>query len=683
MKFDHELFENTLNKAIEIIDSEKTINGILKELYHKILITIFSELEEELHIRNGQIYIDLYLWVMLHHKIVIKNYPSLVIEIIKILKVNSLIDKRSKEFKDVTSIEVNPLPDYIVYYNAIKFDKILDARDALISQSTEEVDIKLYIYLKLFHIGKIDNDFFSYLEKENCFETTNGLMLCILQLPLKDDYVPLPTTIVDVTAAKMINSIDTQKIFSKDMKIYESRMRKFQYEHQIKIKTAKRAVKFEHTMQLTPLHTYIIAQTNYPKSSLLEIDKFFPNFISQELLDIEKQNYNLYRTQNQSDDLDSDNSIKEPTEKVEQKKMLQKNVIYQGLNDIKKVPKNKKALTGYLQYWYSFLNMHKQDNPELEPIFTFLEYQLNQADQTYRSNAIAASTLSKYLQILFDYCFDFIILHDSIDKAIPIIMENFKSSHHQSSNAQNKVREFLLTEHDMELEKYVSTNHYGRSIVSSDLLNKLIQRFRYIDKRDFNHPIEHLRRIAYCVIANYSGLRRNELSSRLVTDIYEVKNNSFVIDVNKKGIKQINKHLLENDKNLISLKNDNAKRRVEFKITNTKHYNIVKKYYELISSYHSPYLFPTIVKSKVRTKQMVMDLQLLDDINKIFKDISDTYLVIHSFRHTYATMQLLELLQKKKKSISDIFDLSTKIGHENFDTTLSNYIHWDIVQLLI
>jgi len=59
MKFDNTLFEVTFKNAVKLIDSDKTINGILKELYHKILFTIFTELEEELHIRNGQVYIDL------------------------------------------------------------------------------------------------------------------------------------------------------------------------------------------------------------------------------------------------------------------------------------------------------------------------------------------------------------------------------------------------------------------------------------------------------------------------------------------------------------------------------------------------------------------------------------------------------------------------------------------------
>ena len=142
-----------------------------------------------------------------------------------------------------------------------------------------------------------------------------------------------------------------------------------------------------------------------------------------------------------------------------------------------------------------------------------------------------------------------------------------------------------------------------------------------------------------------------------------------------KRIKSYNKNIA------VSLKNSNAVRAFEFEITDRKHFNIVKKYYDLLVDYKIIFLFPDENNEKI-SKDEVMDIGKINTINMLLQDITKRYTVIHSFRHTYVTNEIKKLIEKKDKKNEDMYDLIARVGHEDPETTIIHYTHLDLIKIM-
>lgn len=291
--------------------------------------------------------------------------------------------------------------------------------------------------------------------------------------------------------------------------------------------------------------------------------------------------------------------------------------------------------------------------------------------------------MKSYISMMFTYCFDIIIKSSSIEEALVKINDKIINSNlvpDVQIKYQSRINKFITNEHNMKLEKINNTIHYNRSIIFEDELNRLIKKLLYKDKT-YTCEILKLSRPIYCILAYYSGLRKNELRTRLVRDTYRIGTSSYVIDVNKKGFLKHNNSSINNNRK-ISLKNRNARRRVEFKILNTNHLNLINKYIKLLERQNITFLFPDILESTGKAaKKRILQSAKLDEINKILQETTGRYTVIHSFRHTYITNEIKKLLQKEDKSIKDVFDLMLRIGHNDFETTLINYAHLDLIKI--
>jgi len=145
---------------------------------------------------------------------------------------------------------------------------------------------------------------------------------------------------------------------------------------------------------------------------------------------------------------------------------------------------------------------------------------------------------------------------------------------------------------------------------------------------------------AIILLAFYSGLRKNELRTRLLKDIY-FDNNKIYIDVNSQGLKKVG----------LKLKNKNAKRRVELLVHNQEHFKILKTWYELrIKQFdaHDTFLFLKNQGKKIYRKKIVDDM-FFEELSPIIKNVTNRYATFHSFRHSFATYRLKKILTNKKK----------------------------------
>ena len=84
-------------------------------------------------------------------------------------------------------------------------------------------------------------------------------------------------------------------------------------------------------------------------------------------------------------------------------------------------------------------------------------------------------------------------------------------------------------------------------------------------------------------------LRKTELRTRMLNDIYMLDEETFVIDVNSKGFRETMKSTGETE---LKLKTSNARRRVKFKISDRNHLHIVKSYLRFLEERQFKFLFP-------------------------------------------------------------------------------------------
>ena len=673
------------SKIVEKIKSSN-LNAFVKKVYIKLLNHIFKYLENK-HILKDKIFFDYQLWLNIHEHSLIKKNAKLVHNLTKFMKLKRFLTSNSKLFpKNQVLSSINPLSKSFLFTDFSNLDTILEKRDKLLEKlesikntSSKEKEALIYIYFRLFIVKRIPIFYYQYIKFENIFHLNNQLLLIVKlegKKVINDDnisFTPLKTFLFSIEESKVIKqflvevSSLSKSLFNYDFNYYESKLKEFCGKNNLTIKKANRVVDFYYQYLNSPLHLTLYTSNRYPALSLFEVDKLFSTVISKTLLEIEEENLMFYRKSPSNID-DNEIDLDEALANDYQ--------VFEKFKTIKSTPRSEFVTKEYLNKWYKFIEKYSNDKT-YGSMCNYVKYLLDLSNKEIKKDAtISSKTLQSYLQRIFDYCFSIIVTSTDLEEALLKIDEKLKKniiSPEVLSKYEKAINKFLINEYNVKKEKINNTINYNRSIVFKDELENLINRLKYRDKK-YKNEVLKLRRQVFVILAYYSGLRKSELQTRLLKDIYYIKDQTFVIDVNKEGFRK--------SKLGTNLKNKNAKRRVEIDITNIKLFNIVKKYYDLVSKLELTFLFPNILEStNAPAKKRVVKTSEIDNINSILQKVTNRYTVIHSFRHTYATNEVKKLINSNNKSISDIFELLIKLGHADFDTTLKRYLHIDLLFL--
>lgn len=666
-----------------------SFNNLVKKRYKETLNHIFKYLDNK-NIQKNKVYLDYQLWNDINDHTLIKKNSILVHNFTKFLKSKHFITSNSKLFPRTQVMRsINPLSKSFLNTNFSNIDDVLDFKDELVNKinSIDELNLEkerlIYIFFRLFIVKRIPIFYYKYFRYENIFHI-NDKVLLIIKLDEKSisnendvKFTPLKMILFSKEESEILKQIfkkDIQSLsdyndylFLKDEKYYENELRRFCTKNSISIKAAKNVADFCFLYERTPLELTLYTQYSYPQLSLFEIDKLYPKVISRDLLDIEKQNLEFYRN--------SPSNIDDVEPDLDEQLANNDYEIFEKFKTIKKVNKAKYVSKEYLQKWYSFCDKYKE-NETFSSMVNYVKYLLNLANREINKNAITSKTLQAYLQRIFDYCFTIIMRSNDLEDALIKIDEKLKKNIISSEvyeKYEEAINKFLSNEYGLKKEKINNTINFNRSIVFEDELKDLVLKIKHEDISHKNEVLK-LRRQVYVILAFYTGLRKSELQTRLVRDFSYLGNNSFQFYVNKEGFR---KSKLDS-----SLKNANAKRRVEFTISNKRLFKLVKEYYDLINKNNQTFVFPDMLVSKHSAKKRVIKTNELDKINKILQKVTKRYTTLHSFRHTYATNEVEKLLEKDSKSISDIFDLCVRLGHSDFETTLKRYLHIDLLNFM-
>lgn len=698
---DFKLYLETLkNEIYKVIDLNNDKN--LVKLEKDILFVIFENLNYKKHIYKNQIYFNMNFWVNFYKnsKGDFRLETEIIQNFVKKLIQNKFVNKNSKNYPNNRSIFcINPLSQSFLTCSLDDYDRIIGIRDNLIQKLKEdsllndkdanlEFEINLFIYFKLFSIVKISNTQFKYLKRENIIYAGDKVIFVLIDTSI-EGFRPIHKIIFDNTTSEIIKQIFPKEIkmifeakeyiFTKNYNFYYRKMKNFCEKNNIEEKITNSVIELEFQLNSTPLTLTLMKSTKHPKLSLFELEKLYPNSVNNNLLAIEKANKEVYKNFNQPrKDANQNYFDDELDDELDLKTELKfKFDVYEKLTEIVKVPNEKKLIFEYISNWRKFMLNEKNKADRLESIYAYLEFLFFK----YENKKINQRTLRNYLQISFDYCFNILVKSVSTEDALKSIYEKLRNSN-LNPRVQNKYLSRILFFFDKQYEyranKISSTVSYNRSIVFKDELRELVKILLEEDSKLYKSKLLKYRRAVFSIIAYYSGLRKSELYSRETRDFSYIDGKNFYINVNKNGIKKINSY---NQNITISLKNSNAIRAFEFKISDKKLFKIVKDYYELLVDRKIAFLFPD-ENNGIALKDKVMKIDKINRINSILQDITKRYTVIHSFRHSYVTNEIKNLIQKKDKRNEDIYDLIARVGHEDPETSISHYAHVDLIKIM-
>lgn len=681
---------------------DKNDNKILVIVEKNILKIIFDNLDYKKHFRNNQVCFNMSLWVNLYarNKKKFKSDGEIIHNFVKKLIDCKFVHKNSKNYpKNQNIFCINPLSQSFLHSNLNDYDRIIDIRDYLIKELSQfslfnhrelnlEFEINLFIYFKLFSIVKINNTSLQHLKRENIIYAGDKVIFVTKENSI-EGFTPIHTIIFDDTTSRIIKQVFPKEIniifdannfiFTKSYNFYYLRMKKFCEMHSINEKITNSIMELEYQLNSTPLNLTLIKSTKHPRLSLFELEKLYPNSVSNNLLAIEKANQEVYRNFNQvNQNISQENFNDELDYELDLKTELKfKFDVYEKLTEIVKVPSEKKVITQYLINWRKFMEFNKNKADRLEEIYSYLDFLFYK----YENKEINQRTLRNYLQISFDYCFDILVKSVNKEEALKSIYEKLRNSN-LNPRVQNKYLSRILfffdKQHEYKAKMINSVVNYNRSIVFKDELRELVEKLLNEDSKLYKSKLLIYRRSVFAIIAYYSGLRRSELYSRETRDFFYLDGKNFYISINKNGIKRIKSY---NQNISISLKNSNAIRAFEFNISDKKLFKIVKNYYDVLVDHKIAFLFPD-ENDEIASKDKVMKIYKINEINNILQDITKRYTVIHSFRHSYVTNEIKKLMEKKYKKNEDIYDLIARVGHEDPETSISHYTHLDLIKII-
>lgn len=300
----------------------------------------------------------------------------------------------------------------------------------------------------------------------------------------------------------------------------------------------------------------------------------------------------------------------------------------------------------------------------------------------YPGNNLQSSTVYNKMNILFNYCFYFIVKKGEISKILSADIKEAITAISDNQDTYTKYKSIInefLEKFDLEIDGDVDRIKYAnKSLIMNTEMERLINSYYKNGKHIKNSDLQDA---AYYILAFHSGLREIELITRLRKDVFIVDNTIF-IDVNTKGLKDSNK----NDGNF---KSAAGKRRVKFVIENEIYLKIIVRYYGIICEDNTKFLFPLMnEKNKTFYQHKLQKASFLVRLNNYLKNELNQnefgikrYVSLHSFRHTYATNNLKNILFQtpENQSKGDFMDFLIKIGHAEPDVTFTYYIHLDFV----
>ena len=404
-------------------------------------------------------------------------------------------------------------------------------------------------------------------------------------------------------------------------------------------------------------------------ATLAEIDALYPDTVPDALMEKEYKRiaYALSRPDSESNILESDREVFSIEQLYKLQDLLQTKIPSEFRA---KVPAVKSELRKYIN-----------DDGMTEHVKLIVQYILHLLEYDYEEmKNIKDSTFKGYIGLLDKHLFkkveDLANVQEHELNELLSTLERLDYKHKSINKIRSLISRFFVFNNDEQRLQRVNISSYPKSLVFARELDGILSHIEAVTiggaKRiGSTYKFKLLQLQALLLLGFYTGLRKTELRSRLLSDFY-IYGDKLCIDVNKDGLKKIAKNL----------KTKNAKRRVCFSILDEKHFSIVKKFLETRKGIKnkSPFLFLAIPDDNI-VRSKVIDETVFDEITQILQGYTSRYVSFHSLRHSYASYEVKEILADTHSDPQKLLDLAVRVGHEAPDITLKVYVHRSVLEM--
>jgi len=683
------IIEEFYKKAMNLVNDEEKrllqeLKKILKESYNNGFLEII----------NDKIKLNYDILIKMSKKEIFRKNSFKTYELTKKLKQKRIIDGKSRLYpKNIKLFSINPLHDVFLNIRLSRVEEILKIRDELYkSIKSFDNDVELYIYMRLFSLNRIKPKYILKINRNSFFNLNENLsMLVSVDKNNEQNYTHIEILLIDDDLSNIFKNAYNHKvenlldaidhIFEDNLEFYEVQKDKFLKKYNLTLTDCKRAVDFEYLINNSPLELTLKNYRLHPEITLKELEYLFPGKIPKYLIDIEEKNFKMFFNEFK-EDLDSE--ILSVDDKNIDNYLVRP---FEILDELKKI-KIDKNINTFFDKKCRFIDKHLKEDELFSKILIYVKEELfKKADKRFSDKPIKINTMREYMNALFNYCFNIILKYDEINDFAILEIDQKIEEGNFTENTKKKYKEIInrfLTKYSTYTTFQVnSVIDIRRSIVFKDEFNQFITTILEQDKKLFANEnykiIKSLMRAVFSIILYNCGLRKNELRTRLQRDIVKIGDNEYIIYIDNKGFKEAEKL---GDKLQFSLKTKNARRKVRFKIENKEHNKIVAKYYNWITKNNYKFFFPLATKNRLLKKQIAKE-SFFDELSKILKQITNRYTPFHSLRHSFATFWLLDKLKSGDYEKTIMFELANIMGHSEPETTLKNYLHLDIIKVLL
>jgi len=693
-------FRDALKLYLDKYNDKESIGYIKALKANEIILSVLKDVNFEIDSQKKIIFKMPIIIALAEKDFLVKN-SKLTAKIIDFLKEKSIISRYSKSFVSVhKDCDSNRLTDCFSSSNFDQIDTILGIKDELLTaiQNTDDEnhELYLYFYMNIFSIKKYLQEVFENFNRNNIFELDRTIVL-IYKKQYPSEYASVEVVYFDKElnealkkaffskSENLLNQID--HYFERPLYEYEKELERYlkdiyqiitdndlsQYSKFNIKKMIKGEISLDYQLESTPLHYTLQKETLYPHTNYLELTILYPNilknqkYITTELENIKKQRRHVIIEENEIEELTIKNYL---------------NLEFDAYDDFRKFKKyakvnSKKDHKAYINRLDKFIMKHK-DSFKYPQMFDYVRHLIIQSKFDENSQEkLAVSTIYNKLCILFAYCFNIVVHEGRLDEDV---IETIKDRIENFANEATKTKYYNAINTFLDLfglaiiyENKKSIRYARRSLVFKKEMDQL---FTILTMQDSEvHSLNTLivsrrvivyQRFIFCMLLYYTGLRESELWSRTVKDIYIKENRSMIIDVNTNEIVK-------------SFKTYSARRRVEFTIDDGNYFEIFQEYLHYLEDNRIKYLFPKISNNKKFLKKDIQNISYFLKCSDILIQITNRYVSLHSFRHTFVTKSIRALLLKTKKEKNDFYNIVNITGHLGPEVTLRYYAHIDYI----
>lgn len=675
---------NNINLLVENLANAMQQKKLPKTLRDMVLQTL-NKHPDTITIKAKKLFLtkDFYESHIKMHNLDSDNYKknSLQYNFFLKLKKYALVHPRSSYYsKKLSLISINPNPAFIYKVRLSDVDIFLDAKEGLYHPEENTIEQQAYNDLRLFQatplsakeILKIDGQKIIFLDDETAllyFKNQSFMASSTLSYYL-----------IRVSGKSLIEFFKLQKEKNIDHPfiggIHEEVFQIFKENNfgKLHISYIKMIGQNTHIYNSAPVHTVLNTSRNImSKLNISEIDHLYPGKVPSHLLESENTHIEKSLKRPSIDDIDEES---EPSlfslQEFEQLETLRKIPLHEKTLSRKQIPKVITELEAYLTS--QDCSKHHQ---------YIVEYILFLIERTENKHEIRLSTFKGYLGLLDKHLFQKVSNLENIQQhELQNIFDNLYRLQYKQKSIR-KIRGLISgffsyhsKTHNINL---MDLSTYPKSLVFADEIDSILERIE-VEEREKHTRLGNrsrfiiLQRQALILLAFYTGARKNELRSRLLSDLFYAEGESkFFLDINTDGMKKVK----------LQLKTSNAKRRISFQIDNLSHLKIIIKFlkYRKKIKNKSPYLFLHIKKESNQIKSKVMKESIFDELTTIIQSTTKRYASFHSLRHSYASYEALKILNSPVTNIYSFIDLSTKMGHESPEITFKIYVHATLILL--